>query len=40
VTIVVMARESSWKWAFFAMGFNTALAFALATTVFQVGRLM
>lgn len=39
VSIVVMARESSWGWAFFAMGFNTLLAFTLATAVFQVGRL-
>lgn len=40
VTIVVMARESSWGWALFAMGFNTLLAFGLATAVFQVGRLL
>ncbi|HDQ40502.1 MAG TPA: ferrous iron transport protein B [Desulfonatronum sp.] len=40
VTIVVMARESSWGWALFAMGFNTMLAFGLATVVFQVGRLL
>lgn len=40
VTIVVMARESSWGWALFAMGFNTLLAFGFATAVFQVGRLL
>lgn len=40
VTIVVMARESSWGWALFAMAFNTVLAFGIATAVFQVGRLL
>lgn len=38
VSIVVMARESSWGWAFFAMGFNTLLAFGLAASVYQLGR--
>ncbi|OEU74892.1 MAG: ferrous iron transport protein B [Desulfuromonadales bacterium C00003068] len=37
VTIVVMARESSWKWACFALIFNTTIAFALATLVYQIG---
>ncbi len=40
VTIVVMARESTWGWAFFAMTFNTALAFGVAAAVFQVGKLL
>jgi ferrous iron transport protein B len=39
VTIVTMARESSWKWAAFAMTFNTALAFVAAVAVFQTARL-
>lgn len=39
VTIVTMARESSWKWAAFAMIFNTALAFVAAVAVFQTARL-
>ena len=39
VTIVTMARETSWKWAAFAMGFNTALAFVAAVAVFQAARL-
>lgn len=37
VTIVIMARESSWKWACFALVFNTTIAFALATLVYQIG---
>jgi len=40
VTIVVMAKESSWRWALFAMGFNTLLAFGAAVAVFQAGRLL
>ncbi len=39
VTIVTMARESSWKWAAFAMIFNTSLAFVAAVAVFQTARL-
>ncbi|MDQ7835744.1 MAG: ferrous iron transport protein B [Humidesulfovibrio sp.] len=39
VTIVTMARESSWKWAVFAMTFNTSLAFVAAVAVFQTARL-
>lgn len=37
VTIVVMARESSWKWACFALIFNTTIAFSLATLAYQIG---
>jgi ferrous iron transport protein B len=39
VTIVTMARESSWKWAAFALTFNTGLAFVAAVAVFQTARL-
>lgn len=35
VTIVVMARESSWGWALFALTFNTTLAFVLACAAYQ-----
>jgi ferrous iron transport protein B len=35
VTIVVMARESSWGWAMFALVFNTTLAFILACAAYQ-----
>ncbi len=37
VTVVCIARESSWKWASFSIIFNTVFAFVLAVTVFQVG---
>lgn len=37
VTLVCIAKESSWKWAAFSMTFNTVLAFLMAVTVFQIG---
>ena len=37
VTVICIARESSWKWGLFSMVFNTSLAFSLAVTLFQVG---
>jgi ferrous iron transport protein B len=37
VTIVCIAKESSWKWAFFSMSFNTVFAYILAVAVFQIG---
>jgi len=37
VTVVAMARESSWNWALFALAFNTGLAFVVAVIIFQVG---
>jgi ferrous iron transport protein B len=40
VTIVTLAREASWKWAVFSLGFNTGLAFALAVGIYQVGGLL
>ncbi|MGM0642774.1 MAG: ferrous iron transport protein B [Thermodesulfobacteriota bacterium] len=40
VTVVVIARETSWKWALFSMVFNTALAFGLAAAVYQAGTFM
>lgn len=36
VTIVVMARESSWGWAMFALIFNTSLAFGLASMAYHI----
>jgi len=37
-TVVAIGKETgSYKWAVFAMTFNTVLAFALAVVVFQVG---
>ena len=37
VTVVCIARESSWKWGAFSMVFNTSLAFLLAVVVYQAG---
>ncbi|WP_316347983.1 ferrous iron transport protein B [Desulfuromonas acetoxidans] len=37
VTVVTMAKESSWGWAVFSTVFNTALGFGLAVAVYQVG---
>ncbi len=37
VTVVAMAKESSWRWAIFATIFNTTLGFALAVVIYQVG---
>lgn len=39
VSVVTMARESSWKWAAYAMTADTVMAFGLAVLVFQVGKL-
>jgi ferrous iron transport protein B len=40
VTVVCIARESSWKWGAFSIVFNTSLAFCLAVVVYQAGRLL
>ncbi|MHB1014456.1 MAG: ferrous iron transport protein B [Desulfurivibrionaceae bacterium] len=41
VTVVCISRESgSWKWGIFSICFNTALAFTLATLVYQGGRAL
>jgi ferrous iron transport protein B len=37
VTVVCIARESSWKWGVFSMVFNTSLAFFLSVMVYQAG---
>jgi len=37
VTVVCIARESSWGWATFSIIFNTIFAFGLAVLVFQIG---
>jgi ferrous iron transport protein B len=39
VTVVTMAKESSWRWALFATCFNTTLGFVIAVGVYQVGTL-
>ncbi len=40
VTIVAMAKEAGWKWAFFSMSFNTALAYVAAVLIYQASRLL
>jgi ferrous iron transport protein B len=40
VTVVCIAKESSWKWAFFSMGFNTVFAYFMAVAIFQIGTLL
>ncbi len=40
VTVVCIAKESSWKWAGFSMVFNTIFAFGMAVTVYQVGMFL
>jgi ferrous iron transport protein B len=40
VTLVCIAKEASWKWAVFSMGFNTIFAFILAVAVYQIGTLL
>ncbi|MCP4352365.1 MAG: ferrous iron transport protein B [Desulfobacterales bacterium] len=39
VTVVAMARESSWGWAAFSVVFNTLFAYVMAVAVFQIGQL-
>lgn len=40
VTVVCIAKESSWKWGAFSIAFNTSLAFCLAVSVYQIGTLL
>jgi ferrous iron transport protein B len=40
VTVICIARESSWRWGLFSMVFNTSLAFSLAVMVYQTGRML
>lgn len=36
ITVVVIAKETSWRWAAFSVVFNTTLAFAAATVTYQI----
>jgi len=36
-TVVTMAREATWKWAWFALASNTVMAYSMAVLIFQVG---
>ncbi|MEJ2154305.1 MAG: ferrous iron transport protein B [Desulfobacteraceae bacterium] len=41
VSVICISREAgSWKWGLFSMAFNTVLAFLLATSVYQFGKLI
>ena len=41
VTVVIIGRESgSWKWALFAVGYTTALAYVMSFIVYNGGRLL
>jgi ferrous iron transport protein B len=41
VSVICITREAGhWKWGLFSIAFNTLLASALATAVFQLGRLL
>ena len=35
ITVITMAKESSWKWAIFSVIYTTILAFIAATAVYQ-----
>lgn len=37
VTVVAIAKESTWRWAIFATVFNTVLGFGMAVAIYQVG---
>ena len=37
VTVIAMAKESSWSWAIFATVFNTLLGFGMAVAIYQIG---
>jgi ferrous iron transport protein B len=38
VTVVTMARESSWSWAAFSVVGSTGLAFVMAVLAFNVSK--
>ncbi len=40
VTVVCIAKESSWSWAFFSIGFNTVFAFIFSVAVYQIGMFL
>ena len=37
ITVVSIKKESSWKWAFFSMGFNLVAAYLVSLAVYQAG---
>jgi ferrous iron transport protein B len=40
VTVVMIRRESSWKWAGFSIGFNLIVAYVVALVIRQVGMVL
>ena len=40
VTVVAIAKESTWRWAIFATVFNTILGFGMAVIIYQVGTIL
>ncbi|MBF0351842.1 MAG: ferrous iron transport protein B [SAR324 cluster bacterium] len=40
ITVVAIARETSWKWAGFSIVCNTIIAYVLAVGVYQIGSLI
>ena len=37
VTVAVIGREIGWKWAAFSVVFNTALAYGISVSIYQIG---
>lgn len=37
VTVVAIAKESTWRWAIFTTIFNTVLGFGMAVAIYQIG---
>jgi len=37
ITVVCIAKESSWNWAFFSITFNTVFALLAAVAIYQIG---
>ena len=39
-TVIIISRESSWRWAAFSMGFNLVVAYLIALAVYQGGTFL
>ncbi|MBW2093788.1 MAG: ferrous iron transport protein B [Deltaproteobacteria bacterium] len=39
-TVIIMSKESSWRWAAFSIGFNLVVAYMIALVIAQGGRLL
>ena len=40
ITVISIRKESSWKWAFFSIGFNLVSAYLVSLAVYQTGLLL